>query len=397
MTPKLALFGVVAAGVAILSSLTATAEYALPETQNVPLERILTNLTERVESDPGDPGTLHHLARAHAMAYAQKLGDGDEIKAWKGWRGSEELTPWFGFEPSHVPYNSVKEIDDDKKNAAANAHLISAIDYYFKALKALEVAKKEEGDSSESVQNTMKLGLAWCLQQSGKKWAAVPLYREVLEFAWKTEKEGAGLGPILYVETAGYLSGILDPDKHAKELAEIKVREKELLSIPRPITPIAVPLKGGLGPDSLVDRDARVRFDLDGSGRKLEWQWITNDGAWLVYDPAGTGEVTSAIQMFGSRSFLLFCSTGYEAMALLDDNGDGMLRGNELTGLALWHDANSDGASDPGEVRPVVEHGIRSFSVSSREHSSGIPFSEQGVTFDDGTSRPTYDLILESR
>ncbi len=164
------------------------------------------------------------------------------------------------------------------------------------------------------------------------------------------------------------------------------------------MTPIAIPLTGVVsGPDALIDQDARVRFDLDGTGRQLEWQWINHEAAWLVFDPRQTGKITSSIQMFGNRSFLLFCADGYQSLALLDDDGNGSISGSELSGLALWNDLNSDGISDSGEVKPVSEHGIMSLSTSSRFHSSGMPYSAAGVTFEDGSTRPTFDLILKSK
>ena len=46
-------------------------------------------------------------------------------------------------------------------------------------------------------------------------------------------------------------------------------------------------------------------------------------------------------------------------MRALNDNGDVMLAGAELTHLAIWRHANSNGLSDPGEVRPLGYQGIR--------------------------------------
>jgi hypothetical protein len=48
-------------------------------------------------------------------------------------------------------------------------------------------------------------------------------------------------------------------------------------------------------------------------------------------------------------------------------------------------------------VNPVSEYGITSLSTIRQTHSSGIPYSAKGVTFEDGSTRPTYDLILESK
>src|SRR5262249_49754946 len=93
----------------------------------------------------------------------------------------------------------------------------------------------------------------------------------------------------------------------------------------------------------------------------------------------------------------LFWETGYDALAALDDNHDGVLTGKELDGLALWHDANGNGISDPGEVKPLSEWGIVAISCKSERdpsHPDRIAFSKAGVTFRDGTTRPTFDLVL---
>ncbi len=361
--------------------------YVQPEIKDVPLKRLLANLTARVEAKPGDASAHHHLARAHAMAYARKLADAEAVKSWAGWQGKGPLQPWFGFEPPHLPFQKVAATNDPGKLKAARAHLAAAIASYRKALAA-------------KPDTTIKLGLAWCRDQAGNKKAALAGYRDVAAAAWKSEnKSGAGgLKPFVFVETAGYLLPLLDATTDAAEIKDIEARRKKLLALPRAVTPLVVPLTAhATDLASLIDSEARVRFDLDGTGRQLEWPWIAPSSAWLVYDPRNTGRITSALQMFGTRSFLLFCSDGYEALALLDDDRDGSLRGPELKGLALWRDRDADGISSSGEVKPVTEFGITSLSTRGEPHQSGIPYSPAGVTFDDGTTRPTYDLVLESR
>lgn len=366
--------------------LPAIAMYIRPELQDIPLERLLANLAERAKAEPADADAIHQLARTHAMAYARKVGDADPVKTSKGNRGKEPSKPWFGFETPHVPFNNVTPAAEEKKVALAKAHLAKAIEAYTKAL----AAKPDD--------TTIKLGLAWCQDQAGDKVAAKTRYRQVAASAWENEsKSHGGLGNFVYVETVEYLIPLLDPAKDAAEIATMNERKKKLLSLPRAMTPLIVPVGNGDDLDVLLDRDARVRFDLDGTGRQLEWQWITKEAAWLVFDPKKSGQVSSAIQMLGSRSFLLFCQNGYEALSLLDDNHDGMITGRELEGLSLWRDLNSNGISDADEVIPVVDYGIQAISTRGQQHGSGIPFCPSGVTFKDGTTRPTYDVILQSR
>ena len=116
-----------------------------------------------------------------------------------------------------------------------------------------------------------------------------------------------------------------------------------------------------------------------------------------MHDPLNRGEITSALQWFGNVTFWLFWENGIpDAFASLDDDGSGELSGDELRGLALWHDCNSDGISDPGEVRPLSDHGIVALSC---HHTTGdrlwlAALSLQGVRLSDGRTRPSYDVIL---
>jgi hypothetical protein len=164
-----------------------------------------------------------------------------------------------------------------------------------------------------------------------------------------------------------------------------------------PVTPIAIPLSDGLNAADLEARAARVAFDADGSGIAKPWTWITPNAAWLVHDPQGSGQVASALDLFGGVTFWLFWDTGYDALAALDDNRDGALTAAELDGLALWHDANGNGISDPGEVRPLAAHGITALSTQHQRdpaHPDHIAWSPHGVTFGDGRTRPSFDLVL---
>jgi hypothetical protein len=193
---------------------------------------------------------------------------------------------------------------------------------------------------------------------------------------------------------------LLDPNKDANEIDDLKARVAILVKLPRPVTPIAIPLKDGLEARDLEDRSAAVRFDADGTGLDRQWTWINPNAAWLVHDPNHTGKITSGLQLFGNVSFWCFWDNGYEALSSLDDNGDGVLSGAELHGLALWHDANGNGVCDPGEVRPLSYYGITGLSCqwqTDAQHPDRIAFSPRGVTFQTGATRPTFDLILRQR
>ncbi len=122
-----------------------------------------------------------------------------------------------------------------------------------------------------------------------------------------------------------------------------------------------------------------VRFQLD-KGRKDSWYtWYgSEETPLLVYDPEHKGAIASADQLFGNwtfggkRSASLSPSAasgagpwrdGYEALATLDQNGDGEISGAELKPLALWFDKGRDAVAQPGEVVPVSAVGVTKLFV----------------------------------
>jgi hypothetical protein len=145
----------------------------------------------------------------------------------------------------------------------------------------------------------------------------------------------------------------------------------------------------------LVDSSKRVGFDLAGDGVSRTWPWVKDGTALLVWDPRGTGAITSGRQLFGSRTWWIFFRDGYEALALLDDNRDGRLTGGELQGIGAWIDRNGDGISQAGEVLTLEAAGIKEIGVRGVVGEDGVLRNEAGVTFSDGRSVKTFDWVTE--
>jgi tetratricopeptide (TPR) repeat protein len=369
-----------------MAALFATANFAPAiflrvEVEKVPLERITKNLEEAVKKNPKDSQAVLNLARAHAMAYSLRS---DELPVDK----KRPDTIWFGYEPPIVPFNKVAKTEDKEKLKAAKEQLDKAIKLYEEAIKL-------KPDDLRA-----QLGHAWLISQTDKKDDAVKALRKVIEKGWEKDKDlkaGPFGGHTITAEGAGYLIPLLDKEKDKDEIATLKERADKLNKLPRPITPIAVPLKDGLSASDIEDPAASVAFDADGTGLKKNWTWIHSNAAWLVHDPKRTGKVDSALQMFGSVTFWMFWESGYDALSALDDDRDGQLSDKELDGLALWHDANADGVCDAGEVKPLSAYGIVALSCRCErdaKHPDKIAFSKKGVTLKDGTKRPTFDLVL---
>jgi tetratricopeptide (TPR) repeat protein len=368
----------------LLAASLASARYMRPDLVEMPISRLTANVAKQVEQKPEDAALRFNLARLHAMAYATK---GDAAKVW---RGREAEGPWFGYEPKYVPF-TVQPSGDKDKLQQAQEHLDEALKQYAAGLK---LASKDA---------VATLGYGWCLQQAGRVKEAVQALRQAAKLGWEDEKgldAGRLGGHYITAEAAEYLVPLLDQEKDKEEIARLQERAKRLTQLPRPITPIAVPLRDGLTLRDFVNEEAAVVFDADGSGNRRRWTWITPDAGWLVLDRHGTGQVRSGLQMFGSVSYWLFWDNGYQALAALDDNRDGQIAGDELRGLALWRDANSNGLCEPGEVRPLDQWSITALQYGHQMlggHPDRIPYAPHGVTFRDGKTRPTYDVLLRPR
>ncbi len=354
--------------------------YGRPEIQTVPVARLVANLQRELAATPRDPDIHIRLARLYGMAY---FLNADELPVLRG----KPDQVWFGYEPNLVPHPVRPGGTIGSRSEAARQYLEKATEHYRTALEL-------EPDSLLA-----RLGYGWTLEQAGSRPEAIAEYRRVIEIAWPKESPSrlAGLGQRFYTsEAAGYLIPLLDPDRDAVEIAELRRRIEHLGRLPRTITPIAVPLSDEATVERIVDPNASVMFDADGSGLRRQWTWISPDAGWLVYDAQGDSQITSALQWFGNVTFWLFWNNGYEALAALDDDGDGELKGNELRYLAIWRDANTDGVSDPGEVRPLADHGIISLSCHFTVGDDVLlaARSEAGVRLRNRRVRPTYDVIL---
>jgi tetratricopeptide (TPR) repeat protein len=382
MTPRLLLSIILASGLALSLCVTqGQCIFIKPTLDDIPIAKLVDNLEKAIARTPQDAKLRFNLARAHAMAYAEK------VESCKVFVGKEMNGPWFGFTPKFVPFTP-KVTEDQAQLKLAQDYLAKAITRY---KEAIELDPKYL---------PAKLGLGWCLEQSKSKAEAVKIYREVIEEGWRDDMNRKALplgGHAITAEAAGYLVPLLHAERDKEEIATLEERVNKLKKLPRPVTPVVVPLKSGLGAADMVNPLARVRFDADGSGLKEEWTWFTRDAGILVFDHQGKGNITSALQWFGNVTFWMFWENGYEALSALDANGDGVLTGQELIGIAIWVDANGDGVCQPGEIRSLASLGIVSISCRyeiDRTHPDSIPYSRTGITFRDQTTRPTFDVLL---
>jgi hypothetical protein len=347
------------------------------EREAVPIDRLIANLERLVQQQPPAIETLLNLARLHMMAYALKS---ETVPVAPETPGAWTSQGFKGVNITPAP--------DDAALSLARQHLAKAIETYNAAVAV---------DPSHVI---ARLGRAWCLEQSGQLSDAIAGYRDVLKDVWPSVRGGPTAPWSNYdlaQEVSSYLVRLLDPVRDREELIQIDSRLRDSAPTVITVSPVLIPLADGLSVSDLVNRSASVLFDADGNGVPEYRSWISSKGGWVVFDKHGRGQVDSGRSLFGNVTFWLFWDNGYHAMRSLDNDDDGRLSGIELEGLAIWQDANENGISEPGEVRTLSQWGITSLSCRDQhfhEDANVLAWSPEGVTFEGGSTRPTFDVLL---
>lgn len=362
---------------------------------DAPADRLLKNVEAYIKTHPKDANGYYILGRLHSLLFAI---DTKTIGVYQ--KSDAEL-------PSLAPYQSILvEIKRGKTlSKAEQAHLLNSIRNYRRATEL------------DPNLPTAWLGLGWMLE-SGAAWAppgdpkagrnaaewkknALAAYRKAYSLSLSGDLKRGSLGPgansAISLEAA---QGILRLfGKRALNPAETEEAEKlrgtiaKIEQMPRIVTPIVFPLSSQ--PGTLADLLAEnkvVRFDLDGDGRTEWWPWVNAETGILVWDPKGAGRIESGLQLFGSVTWWMSWRNGYEPLASLDDNRDGVLRGSELRGIAVWQDRNGNGISDRGEVVPATSRGIVEIAVTPGPEKDML-WNAAGIRWRDGRQSPSYDWV----
>ena len=169
------------------------------------------------------------------------------------------------------------------------------------------------------------------------------------------------------------------------------------------ISPIVMDLDGnGIQTTSLGDG---AIFDYAGTGVPIRTAWITPNCGFLVRDLNGNGQIDNGSEMFGNYTVLKngqLAANGFDALAELDLNGDGVIDRSEAdaAGIRIWQDSNSNGMVDPGELLTFEQAGILSISTQytvshHATDANGNNWRWQGTfTRSDGTSAICVDVLF---
>jgi hypothetical protein len=132
-------------------------------------------------------------------------------------------------------------------------------------------------------------------------------------------------------------------------------------------------------PGRKIASTALRTFDLDGTG-DYAWEWVGPKSGLLVWNTGGQGQIESGEQLFGHHTWGKTWKDGYEALATLDDDGNGKITRKEFADLGVWVDANSNGISEKGEVKALEAWGIESVSLKAQRDPTGNAWVPQGFT-----------------
>lgn len=366
-----------------------------------PIDRALANVASMTEvSEAQREGTL---ARLNLLAYARDnsnftyMRENDQLAMAGSVLCSEVRPSRYGPPPPEEPtfgpddrcaafyfhLGPVTEIFDSNipasPSAAALARLEAARAHYVRALQL------------EPNNIRARLGYAYVLDRQGRMSQARRELRTIIRLGLPrlAGQTSEWEDHAVLTEAAAHLSHLAKSRSDRERVERLRAR----LDASRPliyVTPIVVPLADRPF-NQIVDVNSDVAFDFAGTGDTRQQGWLTEDAAWLVWDPEWRGQVRSGFDMIGQRTWSVFWSDGFEALRALDDDRDGELSGGELGGLSLWRDANRNGVSDPGEVIPANVHGIVAISVRGAPTRPGLITAPAGVRFDDGRTRPLYD------
>ena len=117
-------------------------------------------------------------------------------------------------------------------------------------------------------------------------------------------------------------------------------------------------------------------FDHNGDGVSHKSSWISKEDGILAYDRNGNGKIDDGSELFGNFTQIKdkdgnqrLAKHGYEALANLDSNNDGVIDINDkdFNKLRIWQDINKDGVSQTNELKTLDELNIKSLNLNYNE------------------------------
>lgn len=280
--------------------------------------------------------------------------------------------------------NFKKAIDIDKKNGLSYLGLASLYEQYLDYVKITDIKKIPADINNITIEQTREAYL------STYEVSVDDDLKPKRPPAMSLVSREAGQAFVRLTEQKSQLS-----EMEESKLTEINQILRKLPSSGGILTPIIFSFEIPVFPQELLQQRLQVKFDLNGDGAEEVWPWVKHSTGILVWNEDGKGEITSGRQLFGSVTWWLFFNDGYHALDCLDDNRDSDLSGDELKGISVWFDTNSNGKSESEEIKSLEELGIISISTKSTSTENGWPANKTGITLKTGKIIPTYDWIAK--
>lgn len=157
-----------------------------------------------------------------------------------------------------------------------------------------------------------------------------------------------------------------------------------------PGSPILIDVSGN-GFD-LTNASGGVDFDLTGEGPpvKMAWTKAGSDDAWLALDRNNNGTIDNGKELFGNITPQVSAPEGVERNGFLalsefdkpanGGDSDGYMSANDAiySRLLLWQDTNHNGVSEPAELKPLPQLGVKGlelhYKTSNRVDEFGNEF-----------------------
>ena len=201
-----------------------------------------------------------------------------------------------------------------------------------------------------------------------------------------------------------FAASMLDPSLWAANLASGAWYDLFREAIAKVYDPLTLDLDGD-GIETLASNGHKgALFDHSNDGIRTATGWVSKDDGFLVYDRNGDGVVNNGGELFGDNTLLKNgerATNGYQALADLDDNGDGKVDAADsaFAKLRVWRDLNQDGISQEGELLTLNEAKVKALNLANkntdRDLGNGNSLAEEGTYTDsDGNEKQMGDLNL---
>lgn len=108
----------------------------------------------------------------------------------------------------------------------------------------------------------------------------------------------------------------------------------------------------------------KLPFETGGPSPCASTDWPTASTPWLVRDLDANGTIDGGHELFGTGTRMpdqTLATSGFEALGVLDANGDGRITAADpgWSSLALWRDHDRDRKTGPGELQSLDDAGVR--------------------------------------